>query len=58
MRKFWGGSKRTSSTFVSPQRRVVVTGYVDEGAQVTVRSVAWELDSHNLFQRELDANWG
>ena len=39
----------------SPHRRLVVTGLVEEGEQVLIRSVHWERDSNNLLQRELDA---
>lgn len=42
----------------SPHRRLVVTGHVEEGEQVIIRSVDWDRDSYNLLQRELNAQLG
>lgn len=53
----WSIKERPARVW-SPHRRLVVTGYVDEGEQVVIRSVRWERDSFNLLQRELDGQLG
>ena len=48
------------SVYTKPQRfwrrhkRLVVTGIVEEGEQVLIRSIFWNTETQNLMQRELD----
>jgi len=39
-------------------KRVVITGVVEEGEQVHIRSIEWRKDSRALLQRELDKKLG
>ena len=49
------------SVYAKPNRfwrrhhRLVVTGIVEEGEQVSIRSIFWNTETQNLMQRELDS---
>ena len=44
--------------FWNRHHRLKITGYVEEGEQVHVRSIRWNRESYNLLQRELDSKLG
>ena len=37
-------------------QRLIVTGIVEEGEQVSIRSIVWNTETQNLMQRELNRN--